>query len=424
MNLKLDDWQKEVLKTKGNIVLCSGRQVGKSTVIAMKAGEYAINNPKKIILVIAAVERQALLLFEKILAYIFNKNKRLIETGKDKPTKHTLKLINKSIIHCLPTGESGYGIRGYTIDQLYADEAHHISEDVWAAVTPMLATTGGDIILLSTPMGRSGYFFRCFSDDTFTKFQISTEEVAKKRGPEMRERLEIFIASEKQRMTKRQFLQEYGGKFVSDIDQYFRDDLIKKCMTLQRPKDIYKKSTYYLGVDCARLGEDQSTFEILELRGDDLYQVENIVTTKTLTTMSTKLILELDRKYNFKKIYIDDGGLGAGVFDQLLDNSQTRRKVIAINNLRKAIDIEDNRKKKLLKEDIYNNLLRLMEQGKIKLLDDLDIFQSLKSVQYEYTGGVTEEKKMKIYGHYTHIAEGLIRAAWSVKDKSLSIYIF
>ena len=58
--MELDKWQKQVLETKGNLCLCSGRQVGKSTVIAIKAGESAINS-KKTIMVIAHVERQALL---------------------------------------------------------------------------------------------------------------------------------------------------------------------------------------------------------------------------------------------------------------------------------------------------------------------------------------------------------------------------
>lgn len=422
--IELDKWQEDVINTQGNICLCSGRQVGKSTCIAIKAGNYALKNSKKTILIIASVERQALLLFEKVLAYIHEKNRSLIKKGKDRPTKHTLKLLNGSVIHCLPTGMSGYGIRGYTIDQLYADEAHFIPEDVWTAVTPMLATTGGEIILLSTPFGRKGYFYRCFNDDDFTSFQISTEQVAKNRPPQMKERMENFLEKEKQRMTTRQYQQEYLGKFIDELQQFFPDELIKKCMTEQRPLILEDGKDYYLGVDIARMGEDDSTFQVLWRKKDHLQHIENIVTRKTLTTMSTRMILKLNRKYDFKRIYIDDGGIGVGVFDQLLEEEETRRKVEAVNNLRRALDVEANRKKKLLKEDLYNNFLRLMEQGKIKLLDDPEIYQSLKSVQYEYTGGGDEEKKLKIFGHYTHIAEGLIRGAWCMKDKSLSIYIF
>ena len=111
--------------------------------------------------------------------------------------------------------------------------------------------------------------------------------------------------------------------------------------------------------------------------------------------------------------------MGVGVFDQLLTEDRTKRRVTAINNTARPLDSEGKRRKKTLKSDCYNNLLSLMEKGKIQLLDDDDIFLSLKSVQFEYGEG----GKLKIFGNYTHIAEGLIRAAWCEKDKSLNIWI-
>jgi len=62
--LELDKWQKEVLATSGNKAICSGRQSGKSTIISQDGGEYAAKNKNKSIMIIAATERQALLLFE------------------------------------------------------------------------------------------------------------------------------------------------------------------------------------------------------------------------------------------------------------------------------------------------------------------------------------------------------------------------
>jgi len=423
-SLELDPWQKDILATKGNIVLCSGRQCGKSTIISRKASEYAINHPKKVVMVVAAVERQAYLLFEKIIAYTADNYPKLIKKGKDKPTKSKLQLKNGSVIYCLPTGLSGYGIRGFSIDQLYVDEAAFVPDEVFQAITPALVTTGGDIILLSTPYGREGYFFQSFNNDGFTKFQISTEEVAKQRPTLMRERMDKFLEAERERMTKKQYQQEYLGLFVHDLSQYFPDDLIKKCMTLERPTVIDKERKTYIGVDLARMGDDESVFSVVQIVGDTLIQVESIITRKTLLTMSARLIRELDLKYNFREIYVDEGGIGVGCIDILLEDEQTRRKVKAINNLRRAFDHDPKRMKKLMKEDLYNNLLRLMEQDKIKLLSDPEIFQSLKSVQYEYSGGISEEKKLKIFGHYTHCAESLIRAAWCMKTKSLSIYIY
>ena len=66
----------------------------------------------------------------------------------------------------------------------------------------------------------------------------------------------------------------------------------------------------------------------------------------------------------------------------------------------------------------------LMETGKIKLLDDDNLFQSLKSVQYCYTNDSLGTRHLKLFGSYTHIAEGLIRAAWCVKYKDLNPIIY
>ena len=415
--MKLDKWQQEVMETKGNIVLRSGRQVGKSSVIAQLVGSEGLKK-KMNIMVVAAVEREALLLFEKIFDYIYNENKKEIAKGKDKPTKHKIILKNGTTINCLPTGQSGIGIRGHTIDLLVADEAAFIPQEVWSAITPMISTRikyGARMILLSTPFGREGYFYNCFQDDTFTSFHVSSEDC---------ERIDkTFLEEEGKRMSKVQYAQEYLGEFVNELRQFFPDKLIQKVMILDReylkPSLAIANSSLYLGVDVARLGRDESTFEIVEKRGDRIIQKDNIITKKQLTTQTTKLILTLESKNNFKKIYIDDGGVGAGVFDQLLEEESTRRKVEAINNSSRPLTKDAKRNKKILKEDLYTNLLRLMEQGRIDLLKDDEIFLSLKSVQYEYDRG-----KLKIFGNYTHITEGLIRAAWCMKEKGLNIYVY
>jgi hypothetical protein len=57
------------------------------------------------------------------------------------------------------------------------------------------------------------------------------------------------------------------------------------------------------------------------------------------------------------------------------------------------------------------------------LLDDEEIFQSFKSVQYEYTTDTKGRSHLKIFGNYTHIVEGMTRLAWCVKYKPLNIWI-
>ena len=71
-------WQTEVLATKSNLILRSGRQVGKSEVISEKCKNYALSNPNKTVMVITFVERQALLIFSKILNKIHREDPKQI----------------------------------------------------------------------------------------------------------------------------------------------------------------------------------------------------------------------------------------------------------------------------------------------------------------------------------------------------------
>ena len=411
MNEHLDSWQQEVLSTRGNIVLRSGRQVGKSTVISIKAGEYAAKNKTKLVLVIASVERQAQLLFEKLLTYIEENYPKMIMGGLNRPTKHKIKLKNGSVIMCLPTGLTGHGIRGYTIDMLIADEAAFIPEAVWTAVTPMLSTTKGDTILLSTPFGKGGYFYDCFDDDNYTSFHVSSEEC--ERIPK------DFLKREKEKMTKLQYAQEYLGEFVDELRQFFPNSLIEECMTIETGKERVGW-TNYLGSDVARMGGDENSFVSLQERKGSLDQFGVEFTSRQRTTDTVGRILALNAKHEYKRIYVDDAGVGGGVFDMLLANNKTRRKVVPINNAQKTINRTTKQKRRIIKEDLYDNLLKLMELKKIKLIKSAEQARSLRSIQYEYT----EDGRIKIFGKYSHITEGLTRAAWCTKDKTLNISAF
>lgn len=421
-NFKLDKWQEEILETEGNLCVNSGRQVGKSTIIAIKAAEYLVHNSKKQMLIISVTEAQAEAMIQKILLYLHDNYKSYIKKGTKRPTKHKIELKNNSIVKCKAVGQAGIGVLGMTLDILVVDEAAYVPEAIWASVTPMLLTTGGNIWLISTPNARQGYFYEAYTNPqmNFKTFHINSEDVANLRPEPQRTIMLEYLKREKARMTKLQYAQQYLAQFLEEQSQLFPDKLIVKCQTEERTHKVELEAVYFLGVDVARLGGDEITFEIFELKNKILIQRDNQIHTKLLTTETTDKIIELDRIYSFKRIYIDDGGLGVAVFDNLLNNESTSNKVVAINNASRALNRDSTRKKKLLKEDLYMNLSNLMERGQIKLLKDSQIFTSLKSIVVE-SNEVTKE--VRIYGRYTHVAEGIIRAAWCVRNKPLDIYI-
>lgn len=428
LKLKLDDWQKDVIKdilNGKNIALRAGRQVGKSECVSRAAGRLAVDNKNYSIMVISATERQAYLLFSKILHYLDDNYRNLIKMGKDRPTKSEIKLKNGSIIRCLPTGLDGLGIRGYTIHTLIADEAAFIPPAVYPAVTPALSTTGGQIVLLSTPFGKQGYFFERYSDPNFKTYHINAEVVAENRDEPQRTNMKMHQEQEKRVMSRLEYAQEYLGHFVDEMRQLFPDELIRS-ICIGKRRAFNKDSRYFLGVDIARMGDDESTFEIIEKADKDFYvHVENIVTTKTLTTETHDRILELDKQWKFREIGIDagSGSLGVGIYDWLLRESKVMNKLTALTNQSRILDPYGQSKKNLLKEDMYMNLLALMQRRAIRLLDDDQVIASLRSVQYEHIIKKDEFSKTRIFGKYTHIAEGLIRAAWlATQSKSLNLW--
>lgn len=415
--LKLDKWQQDVMSHQGSITIRAGRQVGKSTVIAMKAANFAAAHPNTVTLVIAASHTQSKLLFEKIRGEI----DFMIDAGKteyfEPPTLTRIILKNGARIYALPAGRTGYFIRGFTVDLLIADEAAYIAEEVWKAVIPMIAVSKkmrklGWIILLSTPFGKGGYFFNSHHDNDFRQFHISSEKCS--RIPK------DFLIKERNRMTKAEYAQEYLGEFIDEWNQMFPTALIKKCMTFIEwnfEREYKPPNNYYLGVDIARYGGDENAFVVAELdRNNNMKIVKALTTTRMSLTDTVGRIKLLDDIFHFRKIFTDDGGLGGGVTDMLIE--EYGRRIIGINNASRSID-KDKRQRSILKEDLYSNTLILMESAKIQIIADLKLMKSMKSITFEYTS----DKRLRLQGNYSHLTEALVRACWSIKERGLKAFI-
>lgn len=415
IRFKWDKWQQKVLDYDGDITIRSGRQVGKSEVISAKAMKFARENPSTTTLIIAASQRQSSLLFEKVRA-----NFDQLEESEyaEIPTLTKIVLKNGSRIYSLPAGRTGYFIRGFTIDMLICDEAAYIPEEVWKAVIPMIAvskkTRGmGLIILLSTPFGKGGYYYHSFTDKDFQQFHVSSEDCV--RIPKS------FLLKEQKRLTKAEYRQEYQGEFTDEWNQFFQTDLIKRCMTfLEWKLDKTISARYYLGVDIARYGGDENAFVICEIVKDKFKVVKCMTTDRITTTDTIGRIIKIDELFNFNKIFLDDGGVGGSVTDVLIEKLGS--KVLGLNNASRRIQVQGEEKRRgILKEDMYSNALMLMETGKLDIISHLGLLKSLKGITYEY--GVYN-KRIKIFGKQSHLTEAMVRALWCNKEKGLNLYVY
>jgi len=417
--LTLDPWQKEYVfdpnPNQNNFLLCA-RQCGKTTAMSMRAVELCVHYFQKgeFVLINSITEKQAYHLLAKARAYAEEKYLSKIDyEDENKPTMHRLIFKNGAGILCFAAGETGEGLRGYTIKKLMPDEGSRMSEEYFIAVLPMISVTGGSIDIASTPFGKKNkdgsdkFFYKCSLDDSFKKYYVSAENCPRHRKE--------FLKERKEKMSKLSYAQEFEAVFTDELLRVFSEELIKKCCVLSPRKlgEIYE-SPLYLGIDVAGLGQDLTAISLF----NKLDQFSNETISKALTTEVSAKILDINLRLGDKlrKIGIDDGGIGYGVWSELRTNSATRRKVEALNNASRPIDKDGEKSKKLLKEEMYINLLILMEQGKVRLLNDEEVKASLASMQFD--------EEQKVFGSNSHIAESIIRAVWLASEsKGLNNFI-
>ena len=152
-----DAWQAQVLRSEATqIALLCCRQSGKSTTSATLGLHTALTEPGAVVLVLSPGERQSKLMFKTML-------KTYAAAGRPVPpvaeNKLSLELANGSEIHALP-GEEGT-IRGFSdVALILVDEAARVDDALYEAVRPMLAVSGGRIVVMSTPFGRRGFFYQ------------------------------------------------------------------------------------------------------------------------------------------------------------------------------------------------------------------------------------------------------------------------
>src|SRR5262249_843209 len=145
LGLEPDPWQVEVLESRhARLLLCCCRQAGKSTVVAMLGLAEALFVPGTKVLLVSRSHRQSRELFRMVTEFYH----RLGHPMKRRQRQEELLLDNHSRVVCLPCKEET--IRGYShVNLLVLDEAARVPDDLYRAVRPMLAVSGGRLICLS-----------------------------------------------------------------------------------------------------------------------------------------------------------------------------------------------------------------------------------------------------------------------------------
>jgi hypothetical protein len=214
LGLKPDPWQEDLLSsTSERVLLNCCRQSGKSTMTGVIALHRALYHPGSLILCLAPALRQSQELFSKIAGFYRDQGRPVSAVAE---RKLSLELENRSRIITLPGSEKT--VRGFSGAALLAvDEAARVDDSLYFAVRPMLAVSGGSLMMLSTPYGKRGVFFEEWTNGIgWERYEVPASQCP--RIPE------VFLEEERHSLPRRVYRQEYECSFEETDDQVFSSE--------------------------------------------------------------------------------------------------------------------------------------------------------------------------------------------------------
>lgn len=310
MDFRLDQWQRDFLDDeRSNLLLLIHRQGGKSTIVSIKALHKALFTPSSTIILVSPTQRQSNELLHRV--------KTILEaSGYDGQlvTENVLSVSFRNGSRIISLPGSPWTIRGYTADLVIIDEAAGVPDDVFTAVSPMLLTTQGQYIIVSTPQSKKGQFYESYCSENWNRYVVKASDNPRMQTPEVLQ----FLENEKDVLGSRMYSQEYECEFLDDLDagrikrswwQFYdkREDILSRTDDIYISFDTASKDNeindYSVGTVWARIGEDSYLIDM--------------VCDKFLFPDLCRVALDLYNKYRPVWMLIEDKSSGIALIQQL-----------------------------------------------------------------------------------------------------------
>jgi len=308
-----------------NVIVKTGRQVGKSTTTLGWLLHYVLFHESKTVGILANKAATARELLNRIqIAY--QHLPKFLQQGLKEWNKGSLELENGSKIIASSTSSSA--IRGFSFSTILLDEfAHvqrHIADEFIRSVYPTISSgKETKVIIVSTPNGFN-MFHKYWNDaengtNDFIPFKVHWTAVPD-RGPEWKKKIESTIGADA-------FRQEYEAEFLGSSNTLVS---YEKLQELSYNNPIYTKSdvdvfeevnpnhSYVMTVDVARgQGIDYSAFTVFDITEIPYKIVAKYRSNTVAPLVFPNIINIIGKKYNDAYILIEVNDIGSQVSDVL-----------------------------------------------------------------------------------------------------------
>jgi hypothetical protein len=258
LNFEADPRQAAILDCNDRrVIVLTARQVGKSTIAALRAVYVALTQPGALIILVGPVGAQAGEILAKARRFLAELGLPIRGDGNN---PRSLALPNGSRLVARPSVADS--IRGYSQAALIIiDEAAWVPASTFEALSPILATGQGSLWVLSTPHGQNGRFAELWHspEPHWTRFEIRAADCPRLPAE--------FLAQERALHGERFYAQEYDCQFLSaGVQLLSRAQIEAACVpeAAQASAGLEERTELFLGLDLGKR-QDHSALVAAEL---------------------------------------------------------------------------------------------------------------------------------------------------------------
>lgn len=313
------DCQKALVKDPSKFILAmASRQTGKTSTVGLKVvdqiHEKMVVGDSKFWVILSSGERLSREVMSETIrkhSYAYQLGASDIQEGVFKGTEgnHTqleVKYPGGSRILALPANPDT--ARGYTTN-LWLDEfaTHQQSREIWGAAFPLISA-GHDIIVSTTPKGKSNKWYELWTATrgTWSRHSWDVYQAVAQGLPRNIQELRDNLGDDEL------WAQEFELKFTDEATAWLSWDLINSCEhTLAGIPSGYLGGECVVGVDIASgRGRDLFVIQVLERIGDVWWHREEIAEANANFSVQDDLLDGVMKRYRVTSCYMDQTGIG------------------------------------------------------------------------------------------------------------------
>ena len=213
------------------------------------------------------------------------------------------------------------GVHNYDGVMVIFDEASGIDDAIWAVSAGFFTenTPNRFWLAFSNPRRNTGYFYECFN----SKREFWGTKIVDARTVEGTDK-QVYqqIIDEYGADSSQAHVEVYGEFPNAGDDQFISSMVVDDAMKREQYQD--PSAPVVIGVDPARFGADATVIAVRQ--GRDVVKIIRHRGDDTMTVVG--YVIEAIQEFNPAMVFIDEGGLGAGIVDRL---KEQRYKIKGVN---------------------------------------------------------------------------------------------